>query len=161
MTPGSSARCPSPCLALVLLAGLAGCASGTPANTGPAQPSAPTATPAAAQPAVTGANAGIYTARQADRGQEQFDVSCSECHATSEFRGRQFMFSWGRRSVGDLFRHIVDNMPEDNPGSLTAQQYVDVVAYILELNDFPKGDVELPPDEDVLRTHRMTSTNDR
>ena len=41
-------------------------------------------------------------------------------------------------------------MPEDNPGSLNAQQYADVVAYFLQLNRVPTGAEELKGDADVL-----------
>ena len=37
-------------------------------------------------------------------------------------------------------------MPEDNPASLTDQEYVDVVAYMLSMSRMPAGGDELPPD---------------
>jgi hypothetical protein len=41
-------------------------------------------------------------------------------------------------------------MPEDNPGSLMRQEYVDIVAYILKTNGVPfTGD--LPMDTDGLK----------
>ena len=47
-------------------------------------------------------------------------------------------------------------MPDDNPGGLPRQTYVDVMAYMLELNGYPAGSDELPPNEDVLRGYRLT-----
>ena len=41
-------------------------------------------------------------------------------------------------------------MPENNPGSLTDQEYVDVIAYMLSFNGMPAGDDELPPDPQSL-----------
>jgi len=41
-------------------------------------------------------------------------------------------------------------MPTDRPGQLPAQDYLDVVAYILQKNAFPAGSVELPIDPDEL-----------
>lgn len=152
----------TPTLARVLAAGLSlgalACASSSADTTAaaPAPSSAPRAEPAAATPAPA-ASAGLFTTDQADRGESTYDESCAACHASSEFQGRQFEFAWGRRTVGDLYRHISDNMPEDNPGSLTPQQYVDVVAYILELNGFPRGDRELPPDEETLKMHPLAN----
>ena len=35
-------------------------------------------------------------------------------------------------------------MPEDNPGSLKQQEYGDILAYFLALNEYPAGDTELP-----------------
>jgi hypothetical protein len=34
-------------------------------------------------------------------------------------------------------------MPEDNPGSLKQQEYGDILAYFLSLNEFKTGDGEL------------------
>ena len=42
-------------------------------------------------------------------------------------------------------------MPEDAPGSLPPQQYVDIVAYILRMNGFEPGSTELPADAEVLK----------
>ncbi len=36
-------------------------------------------------------------------------------------------------------------MPEDNPGSLTEQEYVDVIAYMLTVGGMPTGEDELRP----------------
>ncbi len=134
---------------------LSACASSQTANDSPTPAAEPAPAPAANAAMPTAAD-GIFTAAQAERGEEQFVQDCAECHASSEFKGRQFMFSWGRRSVGDFYRHVVDFMPEDAPGSLTPQQYVDVVAYILDINDFPAGEQELPADEEVLGNHSLT-----
>ena len=37
-------------------------------------------------------------------------------------------------------------MPEDNPGSLTDEEYVDVIAYMLSVGGMPAGEVDLRPD---------------
>ncbi len=41
-------------------------------------------------------------------------------------------------------------MPEDNPDSLTGQEYVDVIAYMLTVGGMPAGDDELQPDPQSL-----------
>ena len=46
-------------------------------------------------------------------------------------------------------------MPVDAPGSLTNQQYVDVVAYMLQLNGHPAGKSALAPDPAALRKVRI------
>lgn len=99
---------------------------------------------------------GIYAEAQAERGRTSFRDVCAECHYSSEFRDQQFKFKWGRRTVRDLYRDIVRNMPEDDPGSLSDQEYVDIVAYILQLNGFVAGGTELPADEAALAGHSMT-----
>ena len=124
------------------LACLGACASAT-----PEPPSAPPATPAEPVPA-------YFTAEQATRGQRVFTGVCSTCHGRNDFVGPIFGLTWRQEPVGSLFEHVSTNMPQDDPGSLTPQQYADVVAYILQLNGLTPGDRELPPDAQQLRSLR-------
>jgi hypothetical protein len=41
-------------------------------------------------------------------------------------------------------------MPRDNPGSLSARAYADLVAYILQVNRVPSGSTELDRNPDKL-----------
>jgi hypothetical protein len=41
-------------------------------------------------------------------------------------------------------------MPQDNPGSLTHQEYIDVLAYILSLNRYSSGKEKLSNSVDDL-----------
>ncbi len=75
-----------------------------------------------------------------------FNEVCSECHTTSEFRGRAFQSNWGRRTVYSFYRTIRSTMPDDNPGGLEEQVYLDVSAYILSLNGHDGGSSELSAD---------------
>jgi hypothetical protein len=52
--------------------------------------------------------------------------------------------------VGHLFQHISTAMPQDRPGSLSAEEYASVVAYFLQLNGRAAGDRELPADAELL-----------
>ncbi len=122
-------------LAIVVLMGCASSAGGQPEPKGVS----------------TGASNGVYSAAQAQRGRETFTEVCRECHASSEFRGRDFEFTWRRRTAWDLYRELRRTMPEDFPGALAPQTYVDVIAYVLEINDYAPGGVELVPDEESLR----------
>jgi len=85
---------------------------------------------------------GVYTEEQALRGAEVIEAVCRECHDDEEFVGA-FIRSWAGASVAALFDDIYSLMPEDQPGSLPVQQYADVIAYILQLNGLPPGEVEL------------------
>ena len=42
-------------------------------------------------------------------------------------------------------------MPQDSPGRLSRQQYADIVARILNANEFPAGESELGTDVAVLK----------
>jgi hypothetical protein len=46
-------------------------------------------------------------------------------------------------------------MPKNEPGSLSPEEYADVLAYLLKLNLMPAGPAELPPDSSALRTIRI------
>jgi quinoprotein glucose dehydrogenase len=96
---------------------------------------------------------GVYSDAQADRGQAQYERSCTGCHQ-SDLQGdsgeeipaladEAFMARWTGRTVGDLFEKIGKGMPASNPGSLSRQQYVDIVAYLLQANKLPSGREEL------------------
>jgi len=94
---------------------------------------------------------GVYSVEQAQRGREAFTEVCRECHSSSEFRGRNFEFTWRRRTAWDLYREIRRTMPEDFPGGLAPQTYVAVIAYLLEINDYSPNGAELLPNEESLR----------
>jgi hypothetical protein len=46
-------------------------------------------------------------------------------------------------------------MPADSPGTMTAQQTSDVSAYVLKLNKYPAGKVELPSDLGALKSIKI------
>ena len=91
-----------------------------------------------------------FTDDQADGGREVFRSQCTECHASSEFADSQFKFKWSRRHAGSLYQMIQTQMPETAPGSLTDEEAVGLVAYILRMNGFEPGDTELSADPEVL-----------
>ena len=125
---------------LLFTAGLAGCASSA---SGPAERGV------SAEPVQA-----YYTAEQADRGQRTFTTICAVCHGRTEFTGPIFQLTWMADPVGSLFEHVSTKMPQNRPGSLTAQEYADVVAYLLRINGRPAGERELPPDQELLARMR-------
>ncbi len=58
----------------------------------------------------------------------------------------RFLREWEGRSLAALLAYTRLTMPEDNPGSLTDAEYVDVIAYMLSVSRMPAGDDELPTD---------------
>ena len=97
---------------------------------------------------------GVYSEAQAARGKEAYRQECAACHLDSlggadmapGLAGNAFLTTWNELSVGDLFERTRISMPQDNPARLTRQQYVDIVAYILQTNNFPAGASELSHD---------------
>jgi len=86
---------------------------------------------------------GVYTAAQAGRGERTYEEKCLNCHATEQFVGPAYMNSWTSQPALAWFQAIRSTMPQDNPGSLRRQEYADLLAYLLKLNDMPAGDEEL------------------
>ena len=98
---------------------------------------------------------GVFSTKQAERGEGVYKTSCQSCHAKSEYTGDKFKVAWVSKSVFDVFDQIRTTMPEDNPGSLERQQYIDVVAYIFSLNAYPAGANDLPTEDDSLKKIRI------
>ena len=125
----------------LLLTVMLGCAGTTPAPEAPARGGAGGETAAVVV---------SFSAEQAERGRLDFRVLCGECHGTSEFRGTNFLFRWRRQSAWDFYRTVSTTMPENAPGSLSDEEYVDIISYILEMNGHSAGGAELPATEAAL-----------
>jgi mono/diheme cytochrome c family protein len=93
---------------------------------------------------------GFFSAAQAERGAALYGETCSECHTTSQFRGPDFEWRWRRQTAWELFREISTTMPENLPGSLEPAAYAAIVAYLLSLNEYREGDIELEPTREAL-----------
>lgn len=95
---------------------------------------------------------GVYTAEQAARGRAVYDQRCAECHmpdlAGHEYAGALagygFQLKWQDAALGELLGRI-RSMPLGRPGSLTGQEYIDILAYVLQKNTYPPGPSELVP----------------
>lgn len=121
--------------------------AGTPQNTTPAAaaPAAPSAPASGPRSVYTG----VYTAAQADRGDATQASECSACHNPADWAAGRILGGWNNRPIVELIRHIQSTMPLDSPGRLTYQQYTDIMAFMLELNNIPAGQTELPADADA------------
>jgi mono/diheme cytochrome c family protein len=89
---------------------------------------------------------GVYTAAQADRGRAQYETSCTACHRGGPRKDDAFMHDWSGSDVKTLFNQIRASMPAGAPSSLSDAAYLDIVAYILQVNAFPAGPRELVAD---------------
>jgi cytochrome c5 len=86
---------------------------------------------------------GVYTEAQASRGKTQYEASCRSCHRGGPRSGDEFMRDWSGSDVESLFKQIKASMPPRDPSSLSDAAYVDIVAYMLQVNAFPAGSNEL------------------
>lgn len=89
-------------------------------------------------------NSAVYTAAQADRGKLAFSEKCGVCHDPARFTGEPFFDAFGDRALKEVWDITSGTMPEDNPGSLKPEEYADIIAYFLQLNEFPAGESDLP-----------------
>lgn len=108
---------------------------------------------------------GAYSKEQAARGADVYRRECASCHGPSlaggetgpPLVGSMFLDSWNDATLGDLLERIAVSMPQEKPGSLTPQEYADVLARILERNNIPAGTGPLETDPDALKRLRITA----
>ena len=109
---------------------IGGCdSSNKPAPTGPSPAPATAPTPPAVKE-VAGA------------GETIFDSHCAGCHGTTGGGGRGpaiigSMASLGKYNTAQgLFDYVSTNMPKSNPGSLSHQDYLNIVSFLLVQNNY-------------------------
>jgi mono/diheme cytochrome c family protein len=97
----------------------------------------------------------VYTEPQAARGKEVFTAVCSECHEVEDLTNADFRENWDGTTLYELFDNIRTTMPDENPGTLTQEQYRDVTAYLLQLNKLPAGELEFAGDSAAASAIRL------
>jgi alcohol dehydrogenase (cytochrome c) len=93
-----------------------------------------------------------YTVAQAVAGRAAYEQSCAECHLADlkgsfeapELAGPNFLRYWSGRTADELLE-MAAAMPPSAEGSLDAETYASIVAYILSQNGFQAGDGPLGP----------------
>jgi mono/diheme cytochrome c family protein len=148
------------CLAIGLTILLAACASSAPTSTSvptslsptsvpPTQMAAPTSEAVATQTVPVQGTASALAAQQVAAGQQAYTQYCAQCHGAN-LEGlsgppltQTFVASFGQAS--GLVDYISRQMPLNAPGSLTQEQYYDILAYILDQDGLlPAGTVLTP-----------------
>ena len=103
---------------------------------------------------------GVFTTDQSKRGEAVYNANCAMCHQPDlggkepvpELAGDKWLSHWLNHSVAELFTRVSTTMPQGKPGSLTHDQYIDVIAFIIDANGFKSGTTELKADSDALKT---------
>jgi alcohol dehydrogenase (cytochrome c) len=98
--------------------------------------------------AQTPTNPGPFTNDQARAGQAAYASNCASCHDSGEappLAGDGFLGVWATRTTRDLFARVKDTMPLDNPGSLSNDTAVSIVAYLLKNNGAIAGTTSFTP----------------
>jgi hypothetical protein len=98
---------------------------------------------------------GVYTDAQAARGEAVFAVTCTRCHGENlqgksdpALRGNGFIERWREDPLNVLFTFVSTRMPprgagREAAGGLPKNTYLDLVAFILQANEYPAGSAEL------------------
>jgi cytochrome c len=103
---------------------------------------------------------GVYSERQAARGESSYKMACASCHGpTLQGKGAQmpplagpdFVMNWNGQTIGELFERIQSSMPADRPGTLSRGENADILAFILKSNKLPAGNNDLPGEADALK----------
>lgn len=103
---------------------------------------------------------GVYTEEQAKRGAGLFDERCAECHGPSgagggmagALAGPAFSSNYDGQTVGDLFDRNRTTMPPGREGQLLGPDNAAIVAFMLQFNEFPAGQTELPSQSMALKS---------
>ena len=107
---------------------------------------------------------GDYTKAQATAGKLIFDKTCAICHGDHlqggvgpALSGQMFLsVSQYQKISADYFYHFMStHMPLTNPGSLTKEQYLSIMAYMLEVNGYPPGSQPLTDNKGELEAIKI------
>ena len=108
---------------------------------------------------------GVYTSEQATRGGELYHGRCADCHG-DDLEGRErapalaggaFGQRWDGSTLKKLFERMEDMPPDDPEARLQPKQSVDVLAFLLSVNNIPAGTATLVTDRDALAAIKYTS----
>ena len=97
---------------------------------------------------------GVFLLEQAGKGQELYAGRCRSCH-TQAAHIVNFKTNWAGRPLAEPFQYISENMPKDNPGTLSSEETTVVLAYFLQLIGMPPGKDSLPADSAALSEIRI------
>ncbi len=129
-----------------------------------AQAAAPIKTAVEAKPAISPTNAvpALYTKAQAAAGAAVFAANCVSCHGTNlqgtaapSVAGTDFLKAaknngWTMQALRAL---VFTDMPFNNPGSLSPNEYAEVLAFLLASNCYPAGTTPFPTEADPAFAH--------
>jgi len=100
----------------------------------------------------------LYTKDQAEKGAVAYYQNCAMCHGPAldgqlgghsgpALKGPEFADPSYDFHVNEIFNFVAKLMPSATPGSLPPDQYVAIMAFILQQNGYPEGSRELTYDE--------------
>ena len=106
----------------------------------------------------TTAQGGVYTTEQAVSVATLYSTACASCHGPAgrgteggpPLTGSLFLSKWKDLPLANLFDLTKNTMPKNNPRAYDDSIYVSLIAYLLQLNNYPAGALALSPDKNLL-----------
>ena len=103
------------------------------------------------------ASRSYYSETQASRGKQQYAQFCAQCHMANlkgagtapALVGDDFLHDY--YSVGDLYSKVNVTMPGDNVHGLSTDNYLNIIAYLLQANGLPAGAENLKGDVSAMK----------
>jgi mono/diheme cytochrome c family protein len=89
----------------------------------------------------TSLDAGIFSKDQAKAGKRLYKQHCKSCHEGSYFK--PVLLAWRGEPLSTFFELMTSAMPENDPGSLKHDQYTDILAHILNISGYTRGEKPL------------------
>jgi mono/diheme cytochrome c family protein len=103
-------------------------------------------------------SSGWYTTAQAANGAKAYQKACASCHGANlqggmgpALVGRQFWLTYGGKKVSTLWSAVHTEMPMMAPGSVSAKNSIDIMAFLLQKNGVLAGSTPLNDTADLSK----------
>ncbi|HEY6388291.1 MAG TPA: cytochrome c [Candidatus Acidoferrum sp.] len=101
---------------------------------------------------------GWYTAAQAVNGAKAYQKTCVGCHGAKlqggmgpALVGKQFWLTYGGKKVSTLWSAVHTQMPMSAPGSVSAKNSINIMAFLLQKNGVTAGTTPLDDTVDLSK----------
>ena len=109
---------------------------------------------------------GWYNSSQIAKGRFEYSQKCAVCHGAQlqgtgapPLKGKPFELQWNGRKLAELYEYVHNNMPLGLGASSPAQEYADIVAYILAQSGLPAGNEMFTPRTPMDRVLELPGTS--
>jgi mono/diheme cytochrome c family protein len=104
-------------------------------------------------------SSGWYTTEQAASGAKAYQKTCASCHGAKlegamgpALVGKQFWLAYGGKKISTLWSAVHTQMPMMAPGSVSARNSINIMAFLLQKNGLPSGSRPLDDTVDLSKT---------
>jgi alcohol dehydrogenase (cytochrome c) len=99
----------------------------------------------------------LFTSAQAAAGKAAYARNCAACHGPNvddgsapSLRGAAFLSKYAGKPASELFTYVSTKMPKGNPGTVTAAEHAQIIAWVLQQNGYATGRKEFASDAAAL-----------